>query len=259
MEYLPFGELLVDEHTNSYNSPFKYNGKEFDEETGNYFYGARYYDPRTSIFLSVDPEFAKFPSWSPYNYTLQNPIRFVDPDGRAPEDVIIVFNKSTGKLAIIDLDHYQKGLPTKTVSAKDYVHGGIRGADGKLTHNQVLVMENVFSGGKSTNGVVERDLESSPNQLPIPNGRYDLLEYEGGNGWYKVDPIDESRYDDHHQGEKNAQGKTRNGYRLHLGTVSHGCITCDTSQGDRKEEWNVLETILENTSKTTVPKREGNQ
>src|SRR5690606_16433503 len=40
MEYLPFGELLVDEHTNSYNSPFKYNGKEFDEETGNYFYGA---------------------------------------------------------------------------------------------------------------------------------------------------------------------------------------------------------------------------
>jgi len=55
MEYLPFGELLVDEHTNSYNSPFKYNGKEFDEETGNYFYGARYYDPRLSIFISVDP------------------------------------------------------------------------------------------------------------------------------------------------------------------------------------------------------------
>ncbi len=85
MEYLPFGELLVDEHTNSYNSPFKYNGKEFDEETGNYYYGARYYDPRTSIWLSVDPEFAKFPSWSPYNYTLNNPINLIDPDGRSPK------------------------------------------------------------------------------------------------------------------------------------------------------------------------------
>ena len=53
MEYLPFGETLVDEHVNSKNSPFKYNGKEFDEETGNYYYGARYYDPKFSIFISV--------------------------------------------------------------------------------------------------------------------------------------------------------------------------------------------------------------
>ena len=41
MEYLPFGETLTDEHINSKNSPFKYNGKELDEETGNYYYGAR--------------------------------------------------------------------------------------------------------------------------------------------------------------------------------------------------------------------------
>jgi hypothetical protein len=32
MEYLPFGETLVDEHLNSNNSPFKFNGKEFDDE-----------------------------------------------------------------------------------------------------------------------------------------------------------------------------------------------------------------------------------
>src|SRR5690606_24937303 len=55
MEYLPFGELLVDEHLNSINLPFKFNGKMLDSETGNYYYGARYYDPKLSIFLSVDP------------------------------------------------------------------------------------------------------------------------------------------------------------------------------------------------------------
>jgi len=53
MEYLPFGETLTDEHLNSTNSPFKFNGKERNEETGNYYYGARYYDPKLSISISV--------------------------------------------------------------------------------------------------------------------------------------------------------------------------------------------------------------
>ena len=68
MEYLPYGETLVDEHLNSYNTPFKFNGKELDDETGNYYYGARYYNPKTSIWLSVDPLAEKMPSWSSYNY-----------------------------------------------------------------------------------------------------------------------------------------------------------------------------------------------
>ena len=83
MEYLPFGETLVEEHLNSNNSPYKFNGKELDEETGNYYYGARYYDPKMSIWLSVDPLAEKYPGWSPYNYTLLNPVNLVDPDGRS--------------------------------------------------------------------------------------------------------------------------------------------------------------------------------
>lgn len=103
MEYLPFGETLVDEHTNSYNSPFKYNGKEFDEETGNYFYGAKYYDPKLSIWLSVDPLAEKFFDRSPYEYCFSNPIRFIDPDGRMAVDVLgdnddWYENASTGEL-----------------------------------------------------------------------------------------------------------------------------------------------------------------
>lgn len=55
-----------------------------DEETGNYYYGARYYDPKTSIWLSVDPLAEKYPGWSPYNYTFQNPVKLTDPDGQDP-------------------------------------------------------------------------------------------------------------------------------------------------------------------------------
>jgi len=44
LEYLPFGETLVEEHYNSDRNPYLYNGKELDEETGLYFYGARYLD-----------------------------------------------------------------------------------------------------------------------------------------------------------------------------------------------------------------------
>lgn len=82
MEYLPFGETLVDEHQNSFNSPFKYNGKEFDAETGNYYYGERYYDPKWSIWLGVDPLVEK--TGDAYGYCYQNPINFVDPNGLDP-------------------------------------------------------------------------------------------------------------------------------------------------------------------------------
>jgi RHS repeat-associated protein len=69
-----------------YRTPFKFNGKELDEETGLYYYGARYYDPKISIWLSVDPLAESFPNWNPYNYTMQNPINLVDPTGMSSEE-----------------------------------------------------------------------------------------------------------------------------------------------------------------------------
>ncbi|EAS20177.1 hypothetical protein BBFL7_02578 [Flavobacteria bacterium BBFL7] len=90
---LPFGETMAEQTSISYyQTEFKFNGKELDSETGMYYYGARYYDPSLSIWMSVDPLAEQFPNFSPYNYTMNNPINMVDPDGRAPEvkdDIII--------------------------------------------------------------------------------------------------------------------------------------------------------------------------
>ena len=94
MEYMPFGETLVDEHLNSNNSPFRFNAKELDEATGNYYYGARYYNPKWSTWLSVDPLFARHPAWSPYVYVRQNPINAIDPNGLTDYKV----NTETGKV-----------------------------------------------------------------------------------------------------------------------------------------------------------------
>ena len=70
--------------TTVYKTPYKFNGKELDAETGLYYYGARYYDPKISLWLGVDPMMEKGPESSPYCYAMNNPLNMVDPDGRWP-------------------------------------------------------------------------------------------------------------------------------------------------------------------------------
>ena len=82
LEYFAFGETFVEEHSNRKHTPYKFNGKELDEETGLYYYGARYYDAQTSIWLAVDPMADKYPEMSAYAYCANNPVNLIDPDGR---------------------------------------------------------------------------------------------------------------------------------------------------------------------------------
>ena len=79
--YLPYGELLVDEHSSSEDLPYKFNGKQFDEETGLYYYGARYMNPMASIWYGVDALTEKYPTMAGMIYCMNNPVRLVDPDG----------------------------------------------------------------------------------------------------------------------------------------------------------------------------------
>lgn len=65
-----------------YHSPYRFNGKELDEETGLYYYGARYMNPRLSIWYATDPMQEKYPNISSYAYCANNPIKFIDPDGQ---------------------------------------------------------------------------------------------------------------------------------------------------------------------------------
>jgi len=85
--YLPFGETMVEQSNGDWESPYRYTGQELDGLTGLYYYGARYYDPIVSNFIGVDP-LADAPlniGWSSYAYVWNNPLKFIDPDGRQGE------------------------------------------------------------------------------------------------------------------------------------------------------------------------------
>jgi len=81
--YYPFGGLFG-EGTQTSNQPYKYNGKELDRFQGvdMYDYGARMYDAQLARFHTVDPLAEKYPSISSYAYVANNPLIFIDLDGR---------------------------------------------------------------------------------------------------------------------------------------------------------------------------------
>jgi RHS repeat-associated protein len=104
LEYTPYGELWIDWKGGTAledTTPFRFTGKEMDAETGFYYYGARYLDPKTSRWVSADPalgeyvptpgqEAGKLPGMGGvfntvnlhvYHYAGNNPVKYVDPDG----------------------------------------------------------------------------------------------------------------------------------------------------------------------------------
>jgi len=104
LEYTPYGELWIDWKTTGDGdvTPFRFTGKEYDQETGLYYYGARYLDPKVSRWISGDPamgEYVPAPGQGlndlpgiggvfniinlhAYRYAGNNPVKYIDPDGR---------------------------------------------------------------------------------------------------------------------------------------------------------------------------------
>jgi RHS repeat-associated protein len=83
-DYDPWGMQLEGRSANygSANEKYKFTGKERDVETGYDYFGARYYDSRIGRWMSVDPLAEKYPGLSPYQYSANNPIIFLDPNGK---------------------------------------------------------------------------------------------------------------------------------------------------------------------------------
>ena len=85
VEYIAFGEVLFEEHSSSFSSPYLFNGKELDRETNVGYYGARYLDMKTSLWLNLDKETENDLSVGGYVFSFNNPINFNDPDGNWPD------------------------------------------------------------------------------------------------------------------------------------------------------------------------------
>jgi RHS repeat-associated protein len=134
IEYTPYGETWIEHKYPGYTNtdiPYRFTSKELDAETGFYYYGARYLDPRTSRWLSGDPALGDYIPGAPvsdevrerngnlpgqggvfnlvnlhvYHYAGNNPVKYTDPNGRDTTDEITaqaVDNIGTGKQDNID-------------------------------------------------------------------------------------------------------------------------------------------------------------
>jgi len=83
-DYYPYGMTMTGRSLVPPNSDsrYKFTGKERDVSTGLDYFGARYYDSWRGQWGQVDPMAEKFVGWSPYNYSINNPLRFIDPKGK---------------------------------------------------------------------------------------------------------------------------------------------------------------------------------
>ena len=132
IEYTPYGETWVEKTSNTGNEflPYKFTGKEIDEETGLYYYGARYLDPKYSLWISADPalgdyipgvgkatanDIGNLPgmggafnhiNFNLYHYAGNNPVKYVDPDGRSLSGII-------GGLTVLVATSVAINMPTK--------------------------------------------------------------------------------------------------------------------------------------------------
>lgn len=99
--YYPFGGTRTNVPGTPVNVPYKYTGKELDN-TGLYYYEARYYDPALGRFISADtiiPNSRDPQDLNRYTYARNNPMFYTDPSGHCPICIVIVIGVVAGAVS----------------------------------------------------------------------------------------------------------------------------------------------------------------
>ena len=196
IEYVPFGEVFVEERNNIWNTPYLFNAKEFDEETGLYYYGARYYDPRVSLWISTDILEEKNYGNSSYAYTY-NPITFIDPIGTDTINISYVNKKWKIDAPIIadgnDVFNVANGDKKETYEFSQGEHGKrvnlLNLEIGETKDSYTLGVYHI--SGEADNGtgfyVAPGGEPSTKNGSGrrIPDGTYPIINPTAGSQWIK--------------------------------------------------------------------------
>lgn len=163
IEYVPFGEVFIEERNNTWNTPYLFNAKEFDEETGMYYYGARYYEPRLSLWMTVDPMEENLPSSSTYSYAANNPIRFIDMEGKIPFDKSVAHTRISSRF----------GIRKHPITGELKGHGGIDLATAGTGHDVHVLADGVV---KKVGWNVKVDSKGNKTGY----GRYVIVQHSDG-------------------------------------------------------------------------------
>jgi len=279
IEYTPYGELWIEEVAAGLDKlPFRFTGKEMDEETGLYYYGARYLDPKYSRWLSGDPALSDYiPTAGAdtsklagmggvyntvnlhlYHYAGNNPVKYTDPTGMF-DDV----SESCKNF----IKNYEGGFNPKIHDAKDPSNEYKKGKAGDWTigYGHKLTA-NDLSSGIYDNGIKEgdarklfdKDLKSSvdavnrdlPNADKLTQNQFDALvdfTYNTGSG----DGFKDSKVKDivEKYGDKIANSETMqtDDYKINIADVFRHHIPPKTSpinKGIKNRRYNEIQMFL---------------
>ena len=185
-----FGEDFVSQTSTSWETPYKFSGKEKDAETGFDYFGARYCDSDLSVWLSVVPIAigtlaGKYPSMSAYMYCAGNPVMLVDPDGMRIGDGKLL-NKTWnwvrghgfeegkysgtfyGKQRKLDANDVASMNPSEHVTKKEYVRYWEKTNESKMSKMQRKMIDD------GCIGIVEASLNKFGH--PSASNSYDNLD-----------------------------------------------------------------------------------
>ncbi|MFV0546126.1 MAG: RHS repeat-associated core domain-containing protein, partial [Bacteroides sp.] len=212
--YYPFGMTFTENNTgDSKAQPYKYNGKEFDGERGLnvYDYSARYMDPALGRFMTVDPMAEKYPSLTPYHYCANNPLIFIDPDGRKivlagtqaqMQQTLATLQKLTSDQLTVNYSTGVVKIPTLSTSGN--LPSGtalIRELNSKLPGAKTVTIDNQNSTGVFPAGITGNVAGHMPN-LDATNG-------VGVDAYVSFDPTSNPTITTEDPATGNAQGTNR--------------------------------------------------
>jgi RHS repeat-associated protein len=189
-DYLPFGEECLSgpcAGNPAGGQPRKFTGKERDPETGLDYFGARYYGSRIARFTAVDPvlnvqgSLVDPQQWNRYAYSLNNPHRYTDPDGRTPTIVTAAIGAGIGFVFAYGGSVASQAIRNGGFSGIDYdaaaiagVGGAVSGAVAGLTLGLSVVAQAgvagvvaVGAGSNIIGGAVAREVDADPQTRAI--------------------------------------------------------------------------------------------
>lgn len=214
-DYDSFGNL--EQQGESIEQPFTYTARELDQETGLYYYRARYYDPQVGRFVSKDPIGFEGGDNNLYGYVQNNSVNATDPSGLA---------------------HCYYSISRHTLFCSSEEAGG---------GSVIIGPDNVFSGrGACMNNPA---CIETKDEGPTPPGTYQMIRSEkyGGSWWLKENFITRQIC---------TLGYGRCQFYLHIGYYSKGCITVNANNTDAVHKFNELKCLLDSelSNKMTVTK-----